>query len=66
MEGAGNIALLSGFKAGELSAEPPDTSIAAGSSSGVVVHNVAFAFESTEAGVAFECSLDGAAYSACA
>jgi len=44
---------------------PPETTIDSGPSGTVTDSSVSFAFSSSEAGSTFECSLDGAAYSAC-
>ena len=43
----------------------PDTTIDSGPSGTITVDSATFAFTSSEAGATFECSLDGAAYSAC-
>lgn len=43
----------------------PDTTIDSGPSGTITVADATFAFSSSEAGATFECSLDGAAYSAC-
>ncbi|HUP29173.1 MAG TPA: delta-60 repeat domain-containing protein [Usitatibacter sp.] len=43
----------------------PDTSITSGPSGAVAVAAAQFAFTSNEAGSSFQCSLDGAAFSAC-
>ncbi len=66
MEGSGTIRSTN-FKAGSAatSTDAPDTSIAAGSSAGLVPPNVAFSFTSNETGSTFECSIDGGAYSGC-
>ncbi|HWP33850.1 MAG TPA: hypothetical protein VNL97_08895, partial [Solirubrobacterales bacterium] len=67
MEGSGNISRSINFKAGNLSGGsgvPPETTISGGPK-GVVVPNMQFSFTATEPGSSFECSLDGAAYSAC-
>jgi hypothetical protein len=44
---------------------PPESTIDSGPSGTITVDSASFAFSSSEAGSAFECSLDGAAYSAC-
>ena len=44
----------------------PDTRIAAGAPSGTTATTARFVFASDEAAVRFECSLDGAAFAACA
>ena len=44
---------------------PPETTIDSGPSATITVDSATFAFSSSEAGATFECSLDGAAYSAC-
>jgi hypothetical protein len=43
----------------------PNTTIDSGPSGTITVADATFAFSSPEAGATFECSLDGAAYSAC-
>jgi RHS repeat-associated protein len=52
------------FKAGRV-AEPPETTISGGSSSGLVPPNVAFSFTANDSEATFECSIDGGTYSAC-
>lgn len=64
IEGAGNIARLSNFKAGRLSISLPDTTITGGSS-GKVTPDVAFTFSSDTGGATFECALDAGTYAAC-
>jgi hypothetical protein len=44
---------------------PPDTTIDSGPSGTVKTRDVSFTFSSTEPNSTFECSLDGAAFSAC-
>ena len=65
VEGSGNITRLTNFKVGVLGHASPDTTISGGPK-GVVIPNVSFSFTATEGGSSFECSLDGASYSACA
>ncbi len=45
---------------------PPDTSITTGPSATTTDTSASFGFDSSEAGSSFECSLDGAEWSACA
>jgi len=67
IEGSGSNSRSKDFKAGALGSpkNPPDTTISAGPK-GVVVPSVSFSFTASEGGASFECSLDAAAYSACA
>jgi hypothetical protein len=44
---------------------PPETTIDSGPSGTVTTTSASFTFSSSEAGSSFECSLDGAAYTAC-
>jgi hypothetical protein len=64
IEGSGNISRSQTFKAGSFSPKAPDTTISSGPS-GVVASDVSFSFTASEAGTTFECSLDGATFSAC-
>jgi hypothetical protein len=65
LEVNGGAGTIYNFKAGRMDLQPPDTTIQSGPSGIVSPANVSFAFNSTETGSTFECSLDGAAYSAC-
>ena len=64
LEVKGGAGTLYNFRGGQVFNQPPDTSITAGPK-GNVAPNVAFSFSSNKTGTSFECSLDGAAYSAC-
>jgi hypothetical protein len=65
LEVNGGAGTIYNFRAGHITTQPPNTTITAGPR-GAVVPNVSFSFTSTQTGSTFECSLDGAAYSACA
>lgn len=65
IEGSGTVSRFGSFRIGTPEMLAPNTTISAGSSAGNVSPNVAFSFTSDESGSAFECSMDGGAYSAC-
>lgn len=65
LEVNGGTGTIYNFRAGRIMTQPANTTITAGPK-GAVVPNVSFTFTSTQTGSTFECSLDGAAYSACA
>jgi RHS repeat-associated protein len=63
LEAYGKAGSEHSFKAGAYESTPPNTSITSGPS-GKVPPDVSFSFTATEVAT-FECSMDGAAYSAC-
>jgi MYXO-CTERM domain-containing protein len=62
---AGNTGPASAPRNFIVDTEPPDTSIVSGPEGTVRDTSATFDFESTEAGVTYECSLDGAPFVAC-
>jgi hypothetical protein len=66
LEVNGGAGTLYNFKAGKMDLTAPNTTISSGPSGVVQPENVSFTFTATEGATSFECSLDGAAYSACA
>ena len=65
IEGAGTVSRFGNFRLGMPDLVAPNTTISASSSAGNVPPSVAFSFTSDEGGAAFECSMDGGAYSSC-
>jgi hypothetical protein len=65
LEVNGGAGTLYNFKAGRMDLTAPNTTISSGPSGVVQPENVSFTFTATEGATSFECSLDGAAYSAC-
>jgi MYXO-CTERM domain-containing protein len=62
---AGNTSPASAPRTFTVDTEPPDTSIVSGPEGTVNDTSATFDFGSTEAGVTYECSLDGGAFTAC-
>ncbi|MBN1206591.1 MAG: adhesin, partial [Myxococcaceae bacterium] len=62
---AGNTSPASDSVRFTIDATPPDTTITAGPSDGTLDTTATFDFSANEAGVTYECSLDGAAFAAC-
>jgi hypothetical protein len=62
----GGAGTINNFRAGRIDVQPPNTSILSGPSGPVLPAIFTFTFSSTESPSTFECSLDGAAFSACA
>jgi len=65
LEVNGGAGTLYNFRAGRMDLTAPNTTISSGPSGVVLPENVSFTFTATEGATSFECSLDGAAYSAC-
>jgi MYXO-CTERM domain-containing protein len=64
-DAAGNTSPASAPRTFTVDTEPPDTSIVSGPTGTVSSSSATFDFASTEANVTYECSLDGAAFTAC-
>src|SRR5829696_7464366 len=64
-DGAGNVDASSDSYSWTVDTTVPETTIDSGPSGTITVANATLTFSSLEAGATFECSLDGAAYSAC-
>ena len=62
---SGSPALPSNTNTFTIDLTPPDTSIVSGPSGSVASTSATFDFASPESGVTFQCSLDGAAFTAC-
>lgn len=65
LEVNGGAGTIYNFRAGRIDIQAPDTTITSGPTGTVPPASVSFGFIATESGSTFECSLDGAAYSAC-
>ena len=65
LEVSGGAGTVYNFRAGRIDIQSPDTTITSGPTGTVPPANVSFGFTASESGSSFECSLDGAAYSAC-
>ena len=65
IDAAGNTDPTPASRTWTVDTAAPETTIDLGPSGRITVADATFAFSSSEAGATFECSLDGAAYSAC-
>ena len=65
IDAAGNTDPTPASRTWTVDTAAPETTIDLGPSGTITVADATFAFSSSEAGATFECSLDGAAYSAC-
>jgi Ricin-type beta-trefoil lectin domain-like/Ricin-type beta-trefoil lectin domain len=66
LEVQGGAGTIYNFRAGNIDTVAPNTTITSGPTGSVLPSAVSFGFSSSEAGSTFECSLDAAAFAACA
>ena len=66
VDAAGNVDLSPASRTWTVDTTPPDTAITSGPSGTVASATATLAFSATEPSATFQCSLDGAAFSACA